>query len=424
MKWSFVAYDGPGCWNGPNVNLRRLLPALQVLGDEVECWVLHHGSSPLARHLERHGVRCALEPWRDDTARHIAWIIKRLEEWIATSPGEARLFVPNSSVPAYYAARWARSRGVPSAGVLRAHDEFHRAVAEAFGDPASPWHLSGMACVDGRLEKLVAQKSGGQTPTVVVPSGVPLPPSVAPQELQGDEALRVAYVGRIQQEQKRVLDVTRELCESAARLPLSATLWGDGPQKREVQRLIAQSNQGARVRWAGPLAPEKLHETLRGQHAVVLLSDYEGTPGALMDGMSCGLVPVALDIPGGVRELVLHEETGLLLSSRQELPDALARLRENSELRQKLARNARRHIEKSFSLPLAVARWREFAARLVEKEAPEKEQPISLEQLLSELPPVHPAMAREDERPANANWQRDVRRVVMQKARAIKHFSK
>jgi glycosyltransferase involved in cell wall biosynthesis len=49
---------------------------------------------------------------------------------------------------------------------------------------------------------------------------------------------------------------------------------------------------------------------------LILLSDYEGTPGAVMDGMACGLVPVCTDISGGVQELVIPDQTGLLVRDR------------------------------------------------------------------------------------------------------------
>ena len=73
-----------------------------------------------------------------------------------------------------------------------------------------------------------------------------------------------------------------------------------------------------------------------------------------MDGMACGMVPVCLDIGGGVRELVVHQYTGLLVKNREaEFQSAMHRLAENESLRRDLSLNAVRHIADHFSLAAA-----------------------------------------------------------------------
>jgi colanic acid/amylovoran biosynthesis glycosyltransferase len=43
------------------------------------------------------------------------------------------------------------------------------------------------------------------------------------------------------------------------------------------------------------------------------MSDFEGLPVALLEGMAAGVVPVVRSIPSGIPELVHHEKTGLLV---------------------------------------------------------------------------------------------------------------
>ena len=119
----------------------------------------------------------------------------------------------------------------------------------------------------------------------------------------------------------------------------------------------------------GTVTNEKIQAVLNRYHILVLLSDYEGTPGAVMDGMASGLVPVCLDISGGVQELIIHENTGLLVKDRgQSFVDAIARLATDTSLRKRLAANAKEHMAKHFSLNVAADRWRLSAASLSRRE--------------------------------------------------------
>jgi SAM-dependent methyltransferase len=151
-----------------------------------------------------------------------------------------------------------------------------------------------------------------------------------------------------------------------------------------------------RIHCTGPVSPENLHRRLLQFNVLVLLSDYEGTPGAVMDGMSCGLVPVCLNIKGGVQDLVIHEETGLLVDNRKSsFVEAIFRLSEDLPLRQRLSKNARIHIDKHFSLSITADRWEQFFDDLLQDTS--RKKAIDYPKRFN-LPPVRQALAREDKR--------------------------
>lgn len=84
----------------------------------------------------------------------------------------------------------------------------------------------------------------------------------------------------------------------------------------------------------------------------VLPSYREGLPKSLLEAAACGLPLVATDVPG-CREICRDEETGLLVPPRSIAPlaNALKRLAEDSDLRDRLGKTARRVALEEFSTP-------------------------------------------------------------------------
>jgi hypothetical protein len=91
---------------------------------------------------------------------------------------------------------------------------------------------------------------------------------------------------------------------------------------------------------------------------MVLLSDFEGIPIALMEGMATGLVPVVTPIRSGIPELVFDGETGYIVPDREaSFVDVIRRIRLDPALWQRLSVAARRHFEEGFSPEVVVEAW-------------------------------------------------------------------
>jgi glycosyltransferase involved in cell wall biosynthesis len=329
------------------------------------------------------------------------------------------VFVPNLSVQGWYAARWVRLCGIPTVACHRSDDEFHWAMVDQFVLGEGSWAVSGLVCVAQDLCRRVSARHPRHTQLEVIPSGVPMPELVA----EPDGPIRLVYVGRLVQKQKRICEVASAICRAVVEIPgTEAVLIGEGSDRPLAESVIAQYDLAGRVKILGGVPPDLLHKVLRQSNVLVLLSDYEGTPGSLMDGMCCGLVPVCLDITGGVRELVLHEQTGLLVADRNGgFVEAIRRLSADPGLRRQLAFAARLHIEKTYSLALTADRWESFLTRLVQQEGPKRrfQPPVSLD-----LPAVVPGLSREDVRAALlANRHRSlIRRVGGRTYRTVRRI--
>lgn len=165
-----------------------------------------------------------------------------------------------------------------------------------------------------------------------IPSGVDLPERV------GEEAdpPHVLYAGRLSPEKG-----IRELVAASDGFPLVVA--GDGPLRSEVPNALG-------------FVPHDELERLYERAAVVACPSHrEGFGVVCAEAMAHGRPVVAGDV-GGLRDLIVHEETGLLVPPRDvgALRVALERLLADGELRRRMGAAARARIGEHFT-------WRRFA---------------------------------------------------------------
>ena len=133
----------------------------------------------------------------------------------------------------------------------------------------------------------------------------------------------------------------------AARLRL--VIVGDGPLRAALAQHVAAAGIGGQVWLAG--ARSDIAELMRTFSVFALPSIAEGMPVTLLEAMACGL-PVVASRVGGIPELVLENDTGMLVppNDPQALAEALARyLRQPALVRQHGAAG-RARIETKYSI--------------------------------------------------------------------------
>lgn len=227
-----------------------------------------------------------------------------------------------------------------------------------------------------------------------IPYGVPVPTESVGR---APGTLRLAFVGRLAEEQKRISEVTRALCRATREIPgTTAILYGDGPERTAVEAILADEGKDLPVRLGGLIPSDRIQEVLFQCDVIVLLSDYEGLPIALMEVMACGCVPVCLRMRSGIPELVEDGVTGLLVYDRGEgFVAAIRRLEEQPGLWARLSTAARARIESEFSDKVCNAEW---AAVLHELGKGTKfSPPIEIPRRLR-LPPMNPALETSENR--------------------------
>jgi glycosyltransferase involved in cell wall biosynthesis len=166
----------------------------------------------------------------------------------------------------------------------------------------------------------------------IIPSGVELPGEVG-QEAKPPEIL---YAGRLSPEKG-----VRELVAAADGLPLVVV--GDGPLRDEVPGAL------------GFLSHDLLEERYAHAAVVACPSHREGFGVVCAEAMAYGRPVVAGNV-GGLRDLVVHEETGLLVQPGDvtALREAFTRLLGDAELRRRFGEAGRARIAEHFT-------WERFA---------------------------------------------------------------
>ncbi|MEY3202425.1 MAG: hypothetical protein RIR70_1975 [Pseudomonadota bacterium] len=151
---------------------------------------------------------------------------------------------------------------------------------------------------------------------------------------------------------------------AAQALPsLRLVIVGDGELKENLRARIAAEGLKHRVWLAG--AQEDVPTLMRGFDAFVLPSRAEGISNTVLEAMACGLPVIATEV-GGNRELVVPEETGLLVPPAHPamLAQAMVRVMTESVLGRRMGRAGRQRVEREFALQGMVERYAEVYARV------------------------------------------------------------
>jgi len=120
---------------------------------------------------------------------------------------------------------------------------------------------------------------------------------------------------------------------------------GDGKERRNLERMTRDLNIEDKVTFLGWM--ENPYKYLREMDVFVLSSLWEGFPTVVVESMVCGIPVVATSSVGGVQELIENGVDGLLVPPKdtKTLSDSILRLLEDSELKDKLTKEAGRKVK-------------------------------------------------------------------------------
>ncbi len=138
---------------------------------------------------------------------------------------------------------------------------------------------------------------------------------------------------------------------------------GEGELLGACRDLAAALKIESQVTFLGAQPHEQVQQHMQSarafvQHSVVATSgDSEGTPVAVLEAGASGL-PVVATRHAGIPDVVIEEETGLLVEERdvETMAEHLLRLARDPQLARRLGQNARQHITQNFSMDQSIAR--------------------------------------------------------------------
>ena len=175
---------------------------------------------------------------------------------------------------------------------------------------------------------------------------------------------KILFVGRIVRRKglEDLIDAFRALVEEVPDATLEIV--GDGPQKSELERMVADFDLGARVSFLGTLRGKALYERYSlcdvfAMPSVTLKNDVEGFGTVFLEAGLFGKPSVGTT-SGGIPEAVENGKTGLLVSEGNvfELARALRRLVTDVDFASFLGQNARERVVREFT-------WAESTMQLV-----------------------------------------------------------
>jgi glycosyltransferase involved in cell wall biosynthesis len=247
----------------------------------------------------------------------------------------------------------------------------HGFVPEIFDDAAEfAGVVDGLACTN-RLGCELAREYAGlerarvhYTPcgTVLQKAWAKTPGNLSP--------LRLGFIGRLDQSEKRVYDSLQIVAEVIQRdLDCELVLVGCGPEEAGVRRKIAEYGLAGKIKLTGYLSREELSRTVYPIiDALLVTSPSETGPLAAWEAMAHGVPVVSSRYLGSGCESALVHRHNALLFPVGEIAQAATCVMElrNPELRDQLIRNGRCLVKQRYTIERSVQSWHQALSRVLE----------------------------------------------------------
>jgi glycosyltransferase involved in cell wall biosynthesis len=167
--------------------------------------------------------------------------------------------------------------------------------------------------------------------------------------------LPIGFIGRLDPI-KRIPDLIHAAGHLRDRIRLH--IFGEGSERPELERLVRHLGLGGIVTLHG--AVPRPQDALRQIGLLVLPSKAEGFGLVLIEAMAAGVPVLATNVPG-IRDVVRHEQTGLLVTcDARAITAGLERLVPNAELRHRLAAAGREDVRQRFTWLAVLPQYRDL----------------------------------------------------------------
>lgn len=402
MKITICSHDGKGYFGGPYEWVKRFGPSLRDAGHEVSFLFFSDHTvkdSSTYNYLKNLRFKCDLlhahgtNPYLRNTEDRVLWFLKKVKE----NPPD--VFIANITLFAMFAGKWIKEAGIPVVGVIHSDDPRQEYIYQEFISGKNEFSFSGIVAVSSLLKEKVQKSNPNNIPVVAISCGAPIP---AKKAFYSKTPFKIIYSGKITDYQKRITETVIGLCNVVKTLPgVEVDIYGAGSESEKIKNLILEIASDYPIHFKGFVSSDKIQGLFSEAQAFVLLSDFEGQPVALMEAMATGLVPICTNISSGIPELIINEESGLLINDRNsDLIAAVKRLLEDPILWKQISNNALNKAIGEYSIDATTKKWIDFLNELV---IDVQKKTLAFPNKII-LPPVNPLISDMDRRkpPLNA----------------------
>ncbi|WP_167631288.1 glycosyltransferase family 4 protein [Mariprofundus ferrooxydans] len=193
----------------------------------------------------------------------------------------------------------------------------------------------------------------------------------APRSEPG-ECLKIAYVGRLEQDQKQIFDLPPiiEALETIG-VPYELMIAGNGPDEKQLRAEFGSRVDDGRITFLGFISPEELQRQVLAEVDVLLLtSSWETGPIVIWEAMASGVAVVSSNYIGSGLESALHDDDNALMFPVGDTGQAAAQLQRlwcEAGLIARLRQAAYRLIEERYTIAVSVANWDQNLKALLEQ---------------------------------------------------------
>lgn len=173
----------------------------------------------------------------------------------------------------------------------------------------------------------------------------------------------IICVGRIEYNQKRtyrLIDVWKIIQKKHPSWQL--TFVGDGPDRKDLETRIKESGL-KNITITGFTDPKPYYSRAR---ILAMISDYEGMPLVLAEGMAHGVIPVVLDTFSSSADLIPDESIGCIVDAPYDtdrFSAAILKVMSDAEKLETMSRNAQKYSG-NYTLRTIADKWEELFAKL------------------------------------------------------------
>ena len=181
------------------------------------------------------------------------------------------------------------------------------------------------------------------------------------------ENKRFIAVGRLSRE-KNYGDMIMAWKDVCSRFPdWSLHIFGDGPFKGQLQQLIESEGLSGNVFLRGRTS--EVEKEMKDSSGILLSSDTEAFPMALLEAAACGLPIVTYDCSPGIREIVKDGGNGFIVPKGDKKAMAERCLKLISDCALRIEMGARSQaIAESFSIDYVMRQWIDLFCELTGKD--------------------------------------------------------
>lgn len=261
----------------------------------------------------------------------------------------------------YPAVRRVRQRG---RWLPRVAMSLHAIEPDLFGDIGLNVDVLDAVIASNRLACRLCEAESGMSSQRVLyaPYGVDAGALGAIAEhRRSDSRLRIAWVGRLEQSQKQVLQLPGILdALDQSGLNYVLRIAGDGPERVQLLDKLASWIQRGKVEWLGAMPSADVPERVYGDADVLLLtSTWETGPIVIWEAMAAGVCVVTSRYVGSGLENALLHDTNCLMFDVGDVASAAAQIARASDVafRQCLVNAGWKLVDARYSRETSVDSW-------------------------------------------------------------------